>query len=129
MKGKTMPFHPANPVVWTEIPVRDLTAAQNFYQTVLGIAMNRSTMDGFEMVDFKAATQSGVSGHLYVGEPAVNGAGPTVHLAIPDKVEAALDRVRAAGGRVISPVITIPPGRFAKIEDPDGNSIGLFEPA
>ncbi len=124
-----MPFHPANPVVWTEIPVRDLTAAQTFYQTVLGIAMNRSTMDGFEMVDFKAATQSGVSGHLYVGEPAVNGAGPTVHLAIPDKVEAALDRVRAAGGRVISPVIAIPPGRFAKIEDPDGNSIGLFEPA
>lgn len=124
-----MPFKPENPVVWTEIPVRDLTAAHSFYETVLGIEMNRCTMDGFEMVDFKSATQAGVAGHLYVGEPAVNGTGPTVHLAIPDRVEAALDRVRAAGGKVISPVITIPPGRFAKIEDPDGNSIGLFEPA
>ena len=45
------------------------------------------------------------------------------------ELEAALDRVRAAGGSIASPVITIPPGRFAKIVDPDGNSIGLFEPA
>lgn len=124
-----MPHTPANPVVWTEIPVRDLTAAQTFYETVTGMQMNRCTMDGFEMVDFKAAGQSGVAGHLYVGEPGQNGKGPTIHLAIPDKVEAALDRTRAAGGTVASPVITIPPGRFAKVIDPDGNSIGLFEPA
>jgi predicted enzyme related to lactoylglutathione lyase len=32
------------------------------------------------------------------------------------------------GGKVLSPVITIPPGRFAYATDPDGNSIGLFEP-
>ncbi len=124
-----MPFQPENPVVWTEIPVRDLTAAHRFYETVLGLEMNRCTMDGFEMVDFKAASQSGVAGHLYVGEPAPKGSGPTVHLAIPDRVEAALERAVAAGGKIASPVITIPPGRFAKIEDPDGNSIGLFEPA
>lgn len=124
-----MPYTPANPVVWTEIPVRDLTAAQVFYEAVTGLTMNRSTADGFEMVDFKGATQSGVAGHLYIGTPSANGTGPTIHLAIPDKVEAALERTRAAGGTVASPVITIPPGRFAKIVDPDGNSIGLFEPA
>ena len=124
-----MPFTPANPVVWTEIPVRDLTAAQAFYETVTGMQMHRATMDGFEMVDFKATDQSGVAGHLYLGEPGANGNGPTIHLAIRDKVEAALERTRAAGGTVASPVITIPPGRFAKIVDPDGNSIGLFEPA
>lgn len=124
-----MPYTPANPVVWTEIPVRDLTAAQVFYEAVTGLTMNRSTADGFDMVDFKAAGQSGVAGHLYIGTPSANGTGPTIHLAIPDKVEAALERTRAAGGTVASPVITIPPGRFAKIVDPDGNSIGLFEPA
>lgn len=124
-----MPYTPANPVVWTEIPVRDLTAAQAFYETVTGLQMHRANMDGFEMVDFKADDQSGVAGHLYVGTPGQNGTGPTIHLAIPDKVEAALDRVLAAGGTVASPVITIPPGRFAKVIDPDGNSIGLFEPA
>ncbi len=124
-----MPHSPENTVVWTEIPVRDLTAAQAFYETVTGLTMHRFTMDGFEMVDFKAADQKGAAGHLYVGEPSPEGKGPTVHLAIPDSVEAALDRVRAAGGSIASPVITIPPGRFAKIVDPDGNSIGLFEPA
>ena len=124
-----MPFTPENPVVWTEIPVRNLSAAQAFYETVTGMQMHRATMDGFEMVDFKSPSTKAVAGHLYVGTPALNGAGPTIHLAIPDKLEAALERTRAAGGTVASPVIAIPPGRFAKVIDPDGKSIGLFEPA
>jgi predicted enzyme related to lactoylglutathione lyase len=130
MKGKTMSVHPANYVVWAEIPVSDLTASQAFYEALLQTRMNRCEMGGFDIVDFKPAkAATGVAGHLYVGTPAPRGTGPTVHLAIPGTVEAALDRCRAAGGQVTSPVIAIPPGRFAKIEDIDGNSIGIFEPA
>ena len=68
-------------------------------------------------------------GHLYPGTPSEQGQGPTIHLALPDALEAGMDRTRAAGGTVLSDAITIPPGRFAYIQDPDGNSIGLFEPA
>jgi hypothetical protein len=32
----------------------------------------------------------------------------------------------ASGGEVVSPIITIPAGRFAYCLDPDGNSFGLF---
>ena len=43
-----------------------------------------------------------------------------------DTLEDALSRVKDAGGRVISDIITIPVGRFAYCLDTEGNSIGLF---
>lgn len=125
-----MPFHPANSVVWTEIPVTNLAAAQTFYETLLQTRMQRQVMGPMELVDFKTdEAMNGVAGHLYLGTPAPRGAGSTIHLAIPGTVEAALERCVVAGGKAVSPIITIPPGRFAKAEDLDGNSIGLFEPA
>ena len=42
-------------------------------------------------------------------------------------VEQAMAACTKGGGAVVSPVITIPPGRFCYATDPDGNSIGLFE--
>lgn len=68
-----------------------------------------------------------VGGHLYPGTPAKDN-GPTVHLAVPDTVEQAAARCAKAGGAVLGPVIDIPPGRFQYATDPDGNSLGLFEP-
>lgn len=55
------------------------------------------------------------------------GRGPTVHLTVPDTLEAAVARVEPAGGKVLSPAIPIPVGRFVYITDPDGNSVGLFQ--
>ena len=69
-----------------------------------------------------------VGGHLYPGKPAADG-GNTIHIALPDSLEAGIERCKAAGGEVVSPPIQIPPGRFAYAKDLDGNSIGLFEPA
>ena len=37
-----------------------------------------------------------------------------------------MQRVTDNGGKVVSPVITIPAGSFAYCADPDGNSFGLF---
>ena len=70
---------------------------------------------------------TGVAGHIYPGKPAVRGTGPTVHLAVPDTVKQAAERVRAAGGEADDMVVDIPAGRFAYATDPDGNSIGLFQ--
>ncbi|MEM7642858.1 MAG: VOC family protein [Pseudomonadota bacterium] len=121
-----MSFTPENPVIWTEIPVADLPKAIRFYEAVFQwtTTMHEDGPNPFAMFPDK-----GVSGHLYPGKPAKDG-GPTVHLQVPDTVEAASDRVRAAGGTVLPiPPITIPAGRFVYATDPDGNSIGLFEPA
>lgn len=119
-------FRPANAAVWFEIPVSDLDRAKAFYAAVLQTDLKDEAMGPVPTAIFAARDDESVSGHLYAGKPAEPGTGNTVHLAIPDRLEAALARVRDNGGAVVSEIITIPPGRFAYCRDPDGNSIGLF---
>ena len=114
-------------VVWTEIPVTDMDRAVAFYGAVFGWQMTIDETGPNPMAMFADST-AGVGGHIYPGTPA-KASGPTIHLAVPDGVEAAMERCRSAGGEVHGPVIPIPFGRFVYATDPDGNSIGLFEPA
>ncbi len=113
-------------VVWSEIPVSDMNKAVAFYNATFDWKM---TID--ESGPNPMATLGGnmdtTGGHLYPGKPA-SGNGPTVHIAVPDRLEDAVIRCRKAGGTVIGDIVTIPPGRFVYANDPDGNSIGLFEP-
>ena len=123
-----MTFQPTSPVVWTEIPVRDLKAGMDFYGTVFGYGFEVEEGGPNPLATFRYDEGTGTSGHLYPGTPAPDGTGPTVHLIVPDKLEAAAERCSAAGGTLLGPVLEIPPGRFQYAKDPDGNSIGLFEP-
>ena len=117
----------ANPVlVWGEIPVRDLAAAQAFYTAVFGFDIQMEPNSPVPQAILGSGP--GVTGaHLYEGAPAAEN-GPILHMAVPGKVEAAIQACEKAGGTVTSDIITIPPGRFAYASDPDGNKLGLFEP-
>ena len=121
-----MSFTPDNAVVWGEIPVRDLERGMAFYAEVFGFDLTRTDMEPNPVAMFPSG-ETGISGHLYPGEPAAPGAGPTLHIGVPDTLEATADRCWKAGGTVKSDPIAIPAGRFQYAEDPDGNSIGLFE--
>ena len=121
-----MSFTPEHFTVWTEIPVTDLDRAIAFYSTVFDIELTKDESGPNPMAMFPTSTPGGVAGHLYPGKPAANGAGSTVHFASPDKLEAALERVNEAGGKVMSEIFAIPPGRFAYCHDTEGNSIGVF---
>ncbi len=123
-----MTYKPEHPVVWTEIPVTDMDAATEFYRKAMDYEITVDTAGPNPVGMIAASGQQGVSGHLYPGKPG-KGAGPTLHLAVPGTLEEAMDKWVAAGGTRVSDPIRIPPGRFAYAEDPDGNSIGLFEPA
>lgn len=116
---------PENAAVWFEIPVTDMNRAKAFYAAVLETELKDDNTGPNPMAIFPAS-ETGVAGHLYPGKPSAGGDGNTVHLASPDPLEAALERVRRNGGEVTSDIVTIPPGRFAYCRDPDGNSIGLF---
>ncbi|CTQ50862.1 VOC family protein [Jannaschia donghaensis] len=113
-----------NAVVWTEIPVADLTKAQAFYEAALNTTMKAEQMGPDMTVVFPY--DGGVSGHLYEGRPAGDGRGPSISLAVTDPLPEVMDRVRAAGGEVISEAITIPFGSFFYATDPDGNSLSFF---
>lgn len=125
-----MTFHPEHFTVWVEIPVSDLARSTEFYQKVLTTELETQQMGPDVTAVFKTSNHPmGIAGHLYVGKPAGDGSGPTIHLAAPDALEETMKRVAQAGGKIVSDPIPMPFGRFAYAMDLDGNSIGLFEPA
>ncbi|MEO1113627.1 MAG: VOC family protein [Pseudomonadota bacterium] len=122
-----MTFVPDNFNVWMEIPVSDLDKAIKFYNEVFQTELNLITdMGPNHIAMFPTKTDNGVAGHLYPGQPAAKGTGPTIHILCPDELEATMERFAKAGGEVVSDPIPIPAGRFAYGIDPDGNSIGMF---
>ncbi|MBR9765892.1 MAG: VOC family protein [Rhodobacteraceae bacterium] len=112
-------------VIWAEIPVTDLARGTAFYEAVFGWTLTQMQMGPDRVAAFGSG---GVGGNLVEG-PGGMGAGNVIHLLVPDTVEAALSRAQQAGARAETDVITIPPGRYAVVRDPDGNRIGLFEAA
>ena len=119
-------FVPDNAAVWFEIPTSDYDRARKFYGAVLTNTLQDRRDGPNPTAVFVAKDQSAVAGHVYPGTPAVApGTGITIHLAVAD-LEAGLERVKANGGSIVSPIIKIPAGRFAYCVDPDGNSFGLF---
>ena len=117
---------PENAAVWFEIPVSDMKRAKSFYEAVLETELKDENGGPNPMAMFPAGGNGAVAGHLYPGKSAASGSGNTIHLATPAPLEDAMERVTKNGGKVVSPVVTIPAGRFAYCLDPDGNSIGLF---
>ena len=125
-----MSFSPENPMVWAEIPVSDLKRAMTFYSDAFGYDLTETDMGPNSTAVIPNKDMMGTGLHLYPGKPASDGQGPTIHLVVDGKLEDAMSRFTKAGGTVLPmPPVTIPPGRFVYAQDPDGNSIGLFEPA
>ena len=102
-----MSEHSKNALVWCEIPVTDMEKAVAYYEAVFGYTLTIDTTGPNPMAIFPNKDTMGVSGHLYPGNPATDGQGPTVHLAIDGKIEDAMTRVEEAGGHLRSPVVTI----------------------
>jgi hypothetical protein len=126
-----MPFSPTNPFVWIEIPVTDMDKAIAFYTKVFGYDLKVDNSGPNPMAVFAPADiASGVGGHIYPGKPAAKGTGSTSHMIVPDTLDAAKARVIEAGGTIELDgyVVEMPFGDFCYATDPDGNSIGLFEP-
>lgn len=116
-----------NPVNWFEIPTSDLDRAKTFYETVIGVELNRQDVMGLPMAWFPMTPgAAGSSGALIQQEDYVpSHEGSLVYLSVDD-VAAALDRVRSAGGKVITEKMSIGEyGFVGHFEDSEGNRVGL----
>lgn len=112
---------------WTEIPVTDLNRANAFYEMLLEAPLTEDDGGPQRILLLPDLGSEAFIGHLYEGKPVSEGDGITVHLAVDGNLENVMERIKKAGGEVISPVITIPSGSFFYAKDPDGNSLGIFK--
>jgi predicted enzyme related to lactoylglutathione lyase len=121
-----------NVINWFEIPVTNVDRAKQFYETVLDIEMSVQKMGDDEMVFFPRkpdtvmALSGKVSGALVKSEQAKPSAdGVMIYINASPSVQTALDKVEAAGGKIVQPKNKIPAGLIAIIMDTEGNKIGL----
>ena len=121
-----------NSISWFEIPVTDLNRAQRFYETVFGIQLMPMDMPNIKMRVFPVDDQmTGVTGALAdtggeFHKPSAT-EGPLLYLNANPDVQRVLDKVEAAGGKIVVPKTEISPehGHMAVLIDTEGNRIGL----
>lgn len=117
-----------NALDWFEIPVRDIDRAQRFYETLLGGALRRETIGDKTLAVF-TYDDGGAGGCLMAGPgtPEPRADGTMVYLNAAPSLDAVLERVARAGGRVTTPKVQLPGdmGAFAHVVDTEGNRVGL----
>jgi predicted enzyme related to lactoylglutathione lyase len=114
-------------VVWFEITAADLDRACRFYETVLATSLNRGQF-GPETLAVFPYEKPAVSGCLCQMQGQLpSTSGTVVYLNADPDLDAALARVVPAGGKVIVPKTALPPGmgHYARIQDTEGNLVGL----
>ena len=117
-----------NAVRWFEIYVQDMARARRFYETVLGVTLQKlDSPDGLEMWAFDMSPHSPGSGGALVRMPGVPSApGGTLVYFGCDNCAIEGGRVEAAGGKIQRDKLSI--GQYGHIIlaiDSEGNMIGL----
>jgi uncharacterized protein len=116
--GKTAILHP---VVHFEIGCRDTQKTQDFYTKMFGWKIEQAGPAA--LID----TGEGIGGHISsLGhEPNFY----TIFYVQVEDVQAYLDKAKSLGGKTLVPPIEIPTGTFAWMQDPEGNTVGLWKSA
>jgi predicted enzyme related to lactoylglutathione lyase len=124
-----------NPVVHFEMPYSDAARVSKFYQEAFGWGMQQlgSEMGGYVMAHASETDENNmvknpgtINGGFF---PTHEGATmPNVVIAVED-IPAALEKVKAAGGTLLTEPTEIPGiGMYANIRDTEGNRVSLLQP-
>ena len=109
-------------ICYMEIPATDIARSAAFYTKVFGWN-TRKRGDGH--LAFDDATGE-VSGSWVLGRPPSSTPGLLTYVMV-DSVAATLDAVAANGGKIVQPIGADAPEITARISDPAGNVIGLYQ--
>jgi uncharacterized protein len=103
---------------YVELSVADIPAAKAFYHAAFG----------WPFQDYGPTYAAFNDGRLDGGlqsDPTERGKAPLVILYATD-LEATLERVTAAGGKVVKPIFSFPGGRRFHFTDPAGNELAVW---
>ncbi|MCJ7422174.1 VOC family protein [Sphingomicrobium astaxanthinifaciens] len=105
---------------YVELPATDLPATKAFYEAAFG----------WSLTDFGPDYAATVTNDTDIGLAGPGSDAPAAPLPAirTDDLEAALERVVAAGGRLVRPIFAFPGGRRFEAVDPSGNRVAVYEP-
>jgi predicted enzyme related to lactoylglutathione lyase len=112
-------------ICYVEIPALDVARSAEFYRAVFGWQV-RQRGDGATAFDDGVGQ---VSGAWVLGRPPSPTPGLLIYVMV-DSVADTITRATAAGGELVQPIGVDAPEITARVRDPAGNVIGLYqEPA
>jgi uncharacterized protein len=120
-----------NAISWFEIPSTNLARAQKFYETIFGITLNPLDVANIKMRIFPLDDMmKGVGGAIVYNAEFYKSSstdGPLIYLNGNPDVQKILDKIEAAGGKILVPKTEISPdyGHMAVFLDTEGNRIAL----
>ena len=106
-----------NRIDYIEFPATDVAAARAFYEQVFGWKFEDYGPDYTSFVDGR------IAGGFYKSEAVPHGALVVLYAA---DLEAAQERVTAAGGTIVKPTFAFPGGRRFHFQDPGGNKLAIW---
>lgn len=113
-------------IVHFEIPADDLQRAAAFYHDVLGWETSRFGEEPYWLLRAGEDEEPGANGAL-VGREELHRS-PVLIAGVAD-VDDVLRRAQRSGGQVIQGKLPVPGmGWSAYIRDPEGNTVGFFQP-
>ena len=113
-------------VSWFEIPAINFQQAVDFYNQIYGIDMEKNFDGNYAMAFFP--TEKGIGGAIVAGPGSIpSDSGPLIYLNAGKDLNQILNRIEAAGGRIIMPktMINEESGYFAIFIDSEGNKLAL----
>ncbi|MES2702047.1 MAG: VOC family protein [Bacteroidota bacterium] len=119
-----------NAISWFEIPTTDIDRAQKFYEAIFGIQMIPMDMPQLKMRMFPIENPMNIGGALVHNadfyKPSTSD-GPVIYLNANPDVQTVLDKIEAAGGKIVVPKTMISPehGYMAIFIDSEGNRMAL----
>ena len=122
-------------VVHFEIPAENLERAKKFYSENFGWKLNQlgPDMGNYVLVHTGPTDEEGmpqdrafINGGLMPRDPSASS--PVLVIAVAD-ADQAVEKVKKSGGRLVGEILDIPNvGRYARVQDTEGNVIGVIKP-
>lgn len=118
-----------NAISWFEIPVADLARAKKFYEAIFEVEMMKMEVGKDVLYAFPYEPATGkISGAIIEDANAISKMdGVTLYLNANPSIEAVINRIEAAGGKVLMPKTEISPeiGYMCFFNDSEGNRLAL----
>lgn len=112
----------SHPVVHFEIGCKDKEATSAFYSAAFGWRIDAGPMGSID-----TGSTEGIPGHIAsLGHEPHQFTHFYVHT---DDIAATLKTIEELGGKTLVPPVALPFGTFCWFSDPEGNRVGLWQPA